>query len=962
VNPRTFNTQWDDLARLIKGEVFTDILHRAAYSSDASIYQIVPACVVCPRDAQDIAAVVKYARDKRIPVAARGAGSGVAGESLTSGILLDVTRYMNRIISVENEGELVTCEPGIILDELNNYLAKFGRKIGPDPSTANRAVIGGCVANNSTGAHSLQFGYTGDYVEKVEAVLADGSILELVNDYQPKAEGRIDEIAKQCVSLLSDKKDAITSALPATKRNRSGYNIAGAYNNGKVNLARLMAGSEGTLAIFTKITLRTVPVPKAKGLLQLEFDSLDKMAKAVPIIVETGASACELMDNRLIAMAIEHLPAYRDVLPANATAALLVEHIGETSEQVKVKIAKTDSIIGNLASNRKIVFDEQTQKRIWKARKDAVPLLDRAKGKQRPVPFIEDVSVENDKLAEYITSLQKIGQKHNIAMSYYGHAGDGELHIRPYLDLGEQGDIEKMTQIANEVFALAWSLGGTVSGEHAVGLVRAAFLRKQYGDEFYNLLCGIKKIFDPAGLLNPGKIINDNPNVMVENLKAGYRIKKDKTFAESGAIFADDEIALELGQCSGCGVCRSREQQFRMCPLFRATGDELASSRAKMNVLRFWSSGRLREGDFDSPEFRQFLDLCINCKACSTECPSGVDVSKIIAAARAEYVRRKGLRLTERILGHNRYMSKLASTFAPISNFVMRLSITRWFLEKTLGLDSRRKMPKFAFGSFSLAGRLYLESCKPSEMPIDKVAYFLDSYVNYNDHELGYAVIDVLRHNSIEVIIPRQRPAPLPAIVYGDVKTAKKDLSYSVKYLAAAVKDGYKIICSEPSAALCLKQELRHYVDSVDAKIVSENTFELMEYLRELLRQGKLTKPKRTFLQQYVYHAPCHLFATGAYGASIELLQKLCNIPVTDLKAGCCGLAGTFGMQKKNYELSEQISQSLKDALDTTPAQSVLTECAACGMQIEHVSGKHAIHPIKVLAKAYGPMREHRGR
>jgi len=959
------NNQCDDLAHLVKGDVFTDILHRSAYSSDASIYQIVPTCVVYPRDAQDIAAVIKYAKDKQIPVAARGAGSGVAGESLTNGILLDVTRYMNGIIGAENDGELVICEPGVVLDELNSYLAKFGRKIGPDPSTANRAVIGGCVANNATGAHSLQFGYTGDYVEKVEAVLADGSIVELVNNYQPRldsassrgrtkaeSDSRVDEIANQCVSLLAGKKDIITNALPATKRNRSGYNIAGTYHDGKVNLARLMAGSEGTLAIFTKITLRTVPLPKAKGLLQLEFDSLDKMAKAVPIIVSTGASACELMDNRLIAMAIEHLPAYRDVLPANAVAALLIEHVGETPEQVKIKIGKTDSAIGNLASNRTIVFDEQTQKKIWKARKDAVPLLDRAKGRQRPVPFIEDVSVENNKLAEYIAGLQKIGQKYNIAMSYYGHAGDGELHIRPYLDLGEQGDVEKMTQIANEVFALAWSLGGTVSGEHAVGLVRAAFLRKQYGDEFYNLLCGIKKIFDPNGLLNPGKIINDNPNVMVENLKARHRV--NKTFAESGVIFADDEISLELEQCSGCGVCRSKEQQFRMCPVFRAMGDELAGSRAKMNVLRFWSSGQLKEEDFDSPEFRQFLDLCVNCKACSIECPSGVDVSKIIAAARAEYVRRKGLRLTERILGHNRYLSMLGSAFAPISNFVMRLWITRWLLEKAFGIDSRRKMPKFAFGSFLFAGRAYLATCRPNEMPIDKVAYFLDTYVNYNDHELGYAVIDVLRHNAIEVIIPRQRPAPLPAIVYGDVKTAKKDLSYSVKYLAAAVKNGYKIICSEPSAALCLRQELRHYVDSVDAKIVSENTYELMEYLRELLRQGKLNKPKRAFPQEYVYHTPCHLFATGAYGASIELLQKLCNIPVADLNAGCCGLAGTFGMQKKNYELSERIAQSLKDALDSTSAQSVLTECAACGMQIEHISGKRAIHPIKVLAKAYG--------
>jgi anaerobic glycerol-3-phosphate dehydrogenase C subunit len=534
-----------------------------------------------------------------------------------------------------------------------------------------------------------------------------------------------------------------------------------------------------------------------------------------------------------------------------------------------------------------------------------------------------------------------------------------------------------MTQIANEVFALAWSLGGTVSGEHAVGLVRAAFLRRQYGDEFYNLLWGIKKIFDPDGLLNPGKIISEDADVMVKNLKARHPVLPDKTFAQTGVIFKDDEISLELEQCSGCGVCRSRDEQFRMCPIFRATGDELASSRAKMNVLRFWSSGQMKEEYFDSPEFRKFLDLCVNCKACAVECPSGVDVSKIMAAARAEYVRRKGLRLTERLLGHNRYLSMMASAFAPVSNFIMRLWITRWLLEKATGIDRRRRMPKFAFGSFLSAGRAYLETCQPVETPIDKVAYFVDTYVNYNDHELGFAVIDVLRHNDIEIILPKQRPAPLPAIVYGDVKTAKKDLSYSVKYLAQAVKEGYKIICSEPSAALCLRQELRHYVENEDANIVSANTYELMEYLLGLARQGKLNKPKldspqstrrpqrKTLINlsvlsglsgenEYVYHTPCHLFAIGTYGASIELLQNLCNITVTDLKAGCCGLAGTFGMQKKNYELSQAIAQSLKEAIDKTTAQCVLTECAACGMQIEHISGKRAIHPIKLLAESYG--------
>jgi FAD/FMN-containing dehydrogenase/Fe-S oxidoreductase len=965
----TINHRFDDLAGHIKGDVFTDILHRAAYSSDASIYQIVPAAVVCPRDAEDIAAVVRYAGDKNIPVTARGAGSGVAGESLTSGILLDVTRYMNHILGVENDGGLVTCEPGVVLDDLNSQLAGLGRKIGPDPSTANRAVIGGCVANNSTGAHSLQFGYIGDYVERIEAILADGSIVELTKNCDPAQQNDyLKHIAIGCAELLSGKKDVIEKALPATKRNRSGYNIAAAYHEGKVNLARLMAGSEGTLAIFTKITLRTVALPKNKGLLQLEFDSLEKMAKAVPIIVSSGASACELMDKTLISMAIEHLPEYRDVLPVGAEAALLVEHVGETAEEVKKKIKATESAIGDLAGKLIIILDEQTQKRLWKARKDAVPLLERGVGRKKPVPFIEDVSVENDKLAEYITGLQKIGAKYNLIMSYYGHAGDGELHVRPYLDLANPEDVEKMTQIADDVFTLAWSLGGSISGEHAVGLVRAAFLRRQYGDEFYNLFVQIKRLFDPQGLFNPGKIISDDSNVMTKNLRAMRRVWPKRTFGQTGLFFEEDEVALELERCSGCGLCRADEKGLRMCPVYRTTTEDLASSRAKMNVLRFWATGQMSDEDFESPEFRKFLDLCINCKACLRECPAGVDVSKVMAAARAEYARRKGLPLTQRILGRNRYISMLANTFAPVSNFVMRKEFAKRLLEKIAGLDSRRTMPKFAFGTFLSAGRAYLKTCTPSEMPIDKVVYFVDTYVIFNDHELGFAVIDVLRHNDIEVILPKQRPAPLPAIVYGDVKLAGKDLSYSVKYLAQAARDGYKIICSEPSAAMCLKQELKHYVAGDDATIVSANTYELMEYLLGLLRQGNLKKPEDRRQRTddgkisppcsvtrlpLVYHAPCHLFAMGTYGASIEILKKVCGLDVTDLKAGCCGLAGTFGMQKKNYELSEKIAKSLKEALEKSPAQCVLTECAACAMQIELISGKRTIHPVKVLAECY---------
>ena len=942
-----------DLTRVVRGDIHSDILHRAAFSTDASIYRILPDCVVVPRDAADVAAVVRYAAARKIPVVARGAGSGVAGESLCSGIVFDMTRYMNKIIGAVEDGQKVVCEPGVVLDDLNKYLAKFGRKIGPDPSSANRAVVGGCVANNSTGSHSLEYGHMVDYVESIEAILADGSQVEFRNDFDPvqAANDRMAAIAKQCLSLLSENETIINKALPETKRNRSGYNIGGICHAGRIDMARLMTGSEGTLAVFTKITLRTVPLPPVKGLLQLEFDSLEKMAEAVPVIVDTAPSACELMDKTLIDLAFRALPEYRDILPAGAAAVLLVEHTGRNLEQVTQKIEQTDSAVGRIANARTIVLEPDKQARLWKSRKDAGPLLYRGRSRKHPTEFMEDVSVDYKRLGNYIAGLQEISRRYDVTMSFFGHAGDGELHLRPYLDLGDPADVEKMRAIAEEVFSLAWSLGGSISGEHADGLLRAAYVRRQYGDKYYRLLCQIKDIFDPEGIMNPGKIINDDPDVMIKNLRRAKKVLPERT--KTDLLFADDELALELEQCYGCGLCLSRESGLRMCPVFRALGEELAGSRAKANILNFWATGQLSDRDFQSAEFRKFLDLCINCKACSKQCPSGVDISTLMAAARAQYVKRKRLRRTELLLSHNRYLSFFGSMFSPVSNFVTQMPLFKWFLDKLAGIDKRRTMPAFGFGSFVRAGRKYLKTAGPVENPVDRVAYFVDTYANYNDHELGFAVLDVLRSNNIEVIIPKQRPAPLPAIVYGDVRLARRDLKYNVRQFAQAVRDGYKIVCSEPSAALCLKDELRHYVAGADAKLVSENTYELMNYLSELHKQNKLQTPVKPIADEFVYHLPCHLCAIGSETASIDLLRALCGVKVTDLKAGCCGLAGTFGMQRKKYELSSQIGAGLKDALEKSPVRNVLTECAACKMQIEHISGCTVRHPVKILADCY---------
>ena len=942
------------LKAVVGGDVFTDLIHRVAFSTDASIYRIVPECVVAPRNVRDVVAVMRYAGDKGLPVAARGAGSGLAGESLCPGIVLDMTRYMQRIVSIDGDGRTVTCEPGVVLDDLNRRLAELGRKIGPDPSSANRATVGGCVANNATGAHSLQYGHIGRYVEGVEAVLSDGSVVVFENgvDAGKTGDDRAGALTDTCWSLLSANEAVIEKALPVSKRNRSGYNIAGLCHKGAIDMARLLAGSEGTLAVFTKITLRTVSLPPAKGLLQLEFDSLDKMARTVPLIVKTSPAACELMEKSLIDMAIDQLPEYRDILPAGAAAVLLVEHTGESELEVRERIEATDLAVGKRAKGRRVVIDPVAQARVWKSRKDAGPLLYRKRSRKHPAEFMEDVSVDHTRLADYIAGLQKIGKKYDMRMTFFGHAGDGELHVRPYLDLGDPHDRDKMRAIAEEVFTLAWSLGGSISGEHADGLVRAAYVRRQYGDEYYELLQKVKRAFDPAGLMNPGKILNDDPDIMFKNLRREHHVLPER--ADSQLYFRDSELELELEQCYGCGLCLSRDAANRMCPVFRALGDELGSSRAKANLLNFWATGQLSDEDFESAEFRKFLDLCVNCKMCQQQCPSGVDVSTLMAEARAEYVRRKGLRRTEFALSHNRYLSMLGGLFAPLSNWFMRLSPSKWVLEKMVGIDRRRSMPPFRRGSFLKAGRAYLAGCEPIAEPVGKVAYFVDTYANYNDHELGFAVIDVLRHNGVEVVLPDQRPAPLPAVVYGDVKTARRDLSYNVKHLAEAVRAGCKIVCPEPSAALCLREELRHYVKGDDAALVSENTHELMNFLSDLRRQGKLKPAVKPVEDKFVYHLPCHLCAVGDDTVTLRLLQEHFKTDVTDLQAGCCGLSGTFGMQRKNYDLSDQISESLKSALRAAPTENVLTECAACKMQIEHLDSTKVTHPAKLLAGVYG--------
>lgn len=948
---KTAETIGSELSARVKGAVHVDIYHRVAFSTDASIYRILPECVVEPQDADDIVTVVQYAAANNIPLAPRGAGSGVAGESLAAGIVIDVRSRMNKILQTAPDGSWVRVQPGVVLDTLNAHLANWQRTIGPDPSSGNRAVLGGVVANNATGAHSLQYGYIADYVQSLHAVLADGRRVEFVNDTPPGDSDTAAELAGRCLDLLAGKAQLIADAQPATQRNRCGYTLKNIVHDGVADLARLMVGSEGTLAVFTDITLRTVPIPKHKALVQFEFASFKTMAQAVAVIVDGGASACELMDHTLIDLARQALLKYRDLLPAGCVATLLVEHTGDLPDQVTAKIDRTIHAVGDLATRHLTVVDAARQALLWKSRKDAVPLLNRKKGPTHPIAFIEDISVDYRRLDTYIAALRTIAEKYDFPMALYGHAGDGELHIRPYLDLSKASDVARMRQIADAVFDLAFSLGGSISGEHGDGLLRAAFIRQQYGDDYYQLLKGIKQLFDPAGILNPGKIINDDADIMGKNLRATALRAADGFQTEMN--FAPDEFRFEVEQCNGCGVCLADSAASRMCPVFRGLGDELASSRAKVNLIAAWMAGEPSGVTFDARQLKDHLSLCMNCKMCAIDCPAGVDVSRLVIEARRQLARRSGFTAAEWALSHNRRLSVLAAAFAPLSNAVLSLGLTRWLMEKGIGLDRHRHFPSFQRGSFIRKARRYLAKAEPLRSPHDTVVYFVDSFANYNDHDLGFAVINVLRATGVEVIVPKQRPAPLPAYVYGSLKTARRDIAYNIAQLAPYAQQGCKIICSEPSAALCLRDEMRLLNNSADARLISENTFELMDYLDCHLELSPELMEKSTGIDLHKtlgYHAPCHSKALDVAGASIRLLKRF-GIPVTDINGGCCGLAGTAGMQKKNHHLAEAIGGRLSGRIAAAGAEVVVTECAACKMQIEHLTRKPAIHPIKLIAE-----------
>ena len=972
----------DDLRGILGGELLFDPIERAAYAHDASLYEIDPLGAVVPRTREDVVAVVRYASENSIPLHARGAGTGLAGETLGPGLVIDFSRHFRRIVEIGPDHVVV--QPGVVLDVLNARLAPLGRKIGPDPSHSESRTIGGMVGLDAAGIRSLRNGTTADHVQRLSVVFANGEAASVGFEPWPSPDDEPDSfkdlVIRKLGTIYRRQVDLLARLRPKSRRNRAGYALGVAASPVGIDLARLLVGSEGTLALVTEITLKTVPIPLAQGVVVLPFGPIGDAAGAVVECLKDHPSACELFDWRSLSLARDVLPAMRSWIADHAESALVVEFDGDDPTEV---LGRLRGLSRRLARSGLLAADpvEATRRAdcdfLLGLRRAITPSLMRMKGPSRPVPFMEDIAVPPESLVEYLRRLQDILKSFDVSWTLYAHAGDGQLHIRPFLDMGNPCDVAKLEPMATAVLDAALDLGGSISGEHGCGLARTQFLRRQSGDLFHAFR-EVKDAFDPYNILNPGKVVGDDPHLMTRHLKPVARPQPELAPSPEVAVpeaiatlvtvpepppeilvpalrWRDLTILEQASACNGCGACRTQEPSLRMCPTFRALRTEAASPRNQANLLRQMATGAVDPRLWGSEEMKANSDLCIHCMACRTECPAGVDVSSLMVEAKAAYVEMHGLAPTDWFLSRVDLWSRLAS-WTPISwNAVTRNRFARWLIERSFGVSRHRSLPKAHRTTFlRRAERLGLTKARP-QAPGPRVAYFVDVFANHFDQELAESVVGVLRQAGVNVHVPRrQRGSGMSAWVVGDLDHARELALANLRVLGDVVRDGYTVVCSEPTAALMLRREYLKLTDDLDAALVAENTMDVGQYLAGLAARGLLPEPKHPLHAKVGYHQPCHLRALEVGTPGLDLIRTIPELEIEFIDRGCSGMAGTFGLARDNFRTSLRAGRGLLKRLQDDDIEIGSTECGACRMQMEHGITKRTLHPIKLLSLSYG--------
>jgi FAD/FMN-containing dehydrogenase/Fe-S oxidoreductase len=984
------------LRKHVQGEVRFDTTARKLYSTDASIYQIEPLGVVLPRTVEDVVAVVQIAAEMRVPLTPRGGGTSLSGQSIGPGVVLDCSKYLNRILDVDLSSRRVRIQPGVILDQLNRAVEPHGLWFGPDVATASRANLGGMIGNNSAGARSIVYGKTIDHVRRLDVVLADGSTTQFgavgAEEWQAATKSLEGSIYRSVAEIARRNADKVRQRFPRILRRVSGYNldaicaalapshpappppggegsqqvllpplpfVGEGGRGGEGGLHQLVIGSEGTLAVVTGAELALVPRPKARGLLVPQFATLGAAMDALAPCLEFGPSAVELMDQMLLDLARGNL-SLKDTMAAvhgRPGALLMVEFSSDDAAEVADRVERLQrrlsEIPGLIASVP--ALDPALRDPLWNLRRAAMPLLYGMLGDRKPVTFIEDTAVSPARLPEFVDRFRDVLQRHGTNGAFYGHASVGCLHIRPVLNLKDPADVARMRQISEEVTDLVLEFGGALSGEHGDGLARSEWNRKMFGPAIYQAFCEVKHAFDPHNLLNPGKVV-EAPR-MTENLRYGPGYKP----LELPTVFdysKQEGFVRSIELCNGSGVCR-KLQGGTMCPSFRATCDEKDSTRGRANALRLALAGEHPLKEMRSRWVYDVLDLCLMCKACKSECPSNVDMAKLKAEFLHLYYQGRPRPIGHLLMGRIHQVYRLGAWAAPLVNWLQERRLLRWLLEKAAGIDRRRSMPPLHRDHFRRwFARHQAESRKQraegGKLPErGRVLLLDDCFTTFNEPEIGQAAVRVLEAAGYTVELAGLTCCCRPMVSKGFLHSSRRLIQAQVPRLAQRLADGTPLLGLEPSCLLTLADEWPELVPGPETQCVAAATELADGWLANQVKAGHCELKLTPRPGQCVLHGHCHQKALRGAGGSAAALRLVPGLDVSVLDAGCCGMAGSFGFEKEHYDLSVKVAElSLLPALSAAPEAMVAAPGTSCRHQIKDLAQRRALHPLEVLAAA----------
>ena len=965
---------FENLESQLDGDLFYDIKWRMLYATDASVYRELPAAVCRPKHEQDMGVILSFCREYKLPIIPRTAGTSLAGQVVGPGLVVDVSKYMNNILEVNEAEKWVRVQPGVILDDLNDYLRPYGLFFGPETSTSNRCMIGGMVGNNACGSHSLVYGSTRDHTLEIRALLSDGSIATFSeldnNEFRNKCVGNKLEnrIYSQLFGLLSDKKNQqeILEQYPDPRLNRrnTGYaldillntDVFGDNSNG-FNLCKILTGSEGSLAIFTEIKLNLVSLPPPeKALVCVHLNDINEALEANLIALDYRPVAVELIDRIVLECTKSNLLQQKNrfFLKGDPGAILAVEFAANSREEIlNAAKAMEKSMRGKgLGTHFPVLFGKDIS-RVWSLRKAGLGLLSNIPGDAKPVAVIEDTAVHVTALPAFIREMQAILERLKLECVFYAHIGTGELHLRPVLNLKNPADVERFYQVAKETAVLVKKYRGSLSGEHGDGRLRAEFIPIILGSRVVDMMREIKHTWDPLTILNPGKIID--PPSMKSSLRytPGQKEKKFTSFfnyPEAGSFLA----AVE--KCNGSGDCRKPHSQGGvMCPSYQATLDEDASTRGRANILREFISHSNEKNPFNHIQILEVLDLCLSCKACKSECPSNVDMAKYKAEALQQYYLTNGIPLRAKLTGAFARMYQFGSLTPSVFNFFASNKHTRAVILALSGFTTKRRMPLLGKLSLKKWMTKNLRQLNESSALTKDVYFFCDEFTNYNDTTTGIHAILLLNKLGYRVNYTHHAESGRAAISKGLLIKAKKLAAKNVGIFTSIVDDTKPLIGIEPSAILSFRDEyplLVEPADREDAQLLAKRIFTIEEFMNREYELGNIDQSVFSDIPKTIYfHGHCHQKALSSTSHSVNMLSIPPNTTVKEIDCGCCGMAGSFGYEKEHYDLSMAIGElQLFPAIRNAERNALIAASGtSCRAQILDGTGRPALHPVDIL-------------